>query len=290
MNSIHKLVAEARERLRAAGIPGDDADLDARLLAQEALGWDTARFHAHGDEPSPTGFAARFDALVMRRSGREPLAYIVGRREFWNLTFDVSPAVLIPRPETELLVEAALEQLAPGSRAHVADICTGSGCIAVALAHARPNIEVTAVDVSPDALGIAQRNAERYAVTGRVRVVPGDLLAKTATLFDLIVCNPPYVPTTDYASLQAEVRSYEPPVALFGGRDGLEIIRRLVDESVTHLVPGGTLLMEFGLGQADAVSQLISSTPGLRMVALRRDLRGILRIAIAERHQDTHHG
>ena len=286
-DTLHAAVTRARQRLIAAGIPSDEAELDARLLAQEVLGWDAARFLANTTEPVPDGFAAACQALVTRRAAREPLAYIVGRREFWNLSFEVTPAVLIPRPETELLVEAALERLQPGESARVADVCTGSGCIAVALAHERRAIEVTAVDLSSDALSVAERNATRHRVASRVHFARSDLLSTAAGMFDLIVCNPPYVPATDYAALQPEVRVHEPREALVAGPDGLDVIRRLVREAPGRLVPGGALLFEFGFNQADDVSRLISSERGLTMDGLRRDLQGIPRLAIAHRRRES---
>ena len=170
--SVHQLVAGARLRLRAAGIPFDEAGLDARLIAQEVLGWDAARFLTSASERAPDGFEAIFESLVARRVAREPLPYVVGHREFWNLEFVVSPAVLIPRPETELMVEAALE-LFPGteSQIRVVDACTGSGCLAIAFAHERPNARVVATDVSTAALDIARQNVERHEVASRVELV-----------------------------------------------------------------------------------------------------------------------
>jgi release factor glutamine methyltransferase len=282
-HTLHDAVANARQSLRAAGIPADEADLDARLLAQEVLGWDTARLMADGGEVVTAGFLAAFDALVSRRAEREPLAYIVGHREFWNLSFEVSPAVLIPRPETELLVEAALERLPPGEPARIADVCTGSGCVAVAVAHERPLVQVVATDLSAAAVDVARRNVARHGLADRIEVRHGDLLDSVTGTFTLVVSNPPYVSESEYAALQPEVRLHEPGAALVAGRDGLEAIRRLVSSTPSRLRPGGALLMEFGYGHAHAVRELISGTPGLRMVAVRPDLQGIPRIAIAER-------
>lgn len=285
--TIHQHVARARERLRRAGIPDVEADLDARVMAQWLLAWDAARFLTSAQEEPPPTFPARYEALVERRANREPMAYLFGGQEFWGLMFEVSPAVLIPRPETELIVEAALELFPDRDAAiQIADVGTGSGCLAVALAHERPNARVMASDISPGAWIIASNNARRHGVEDRVGFALCDTLASTLfdrLTFDLIVSNPPYVPETDRASLQPEVREHEPDVALFGGADGLSIIRQLVPQSVNRLKSEGYLVFELGLGQADAVGELISSTRGLTMVGLRPDLQGIPRTAIAKR-------
>jgi release factor glutamine methyltransferase len=256
-------------------------------MAQHVLGWDTARFLASETDPPPAGFEKTYDALVARRQQREPLAYILGVKEFWNLSFEVSPAVLIPRAETELLVEAALDLYPPASTIRIADVCTGSGCVAIALACERRGARVTATDISAEALLVARRNAERLQVESRVTFAETDLLAGIAGPFDLIVSNPPYVPEQNRATLQQEVREYEPPVALFAGNDGLSAIRRLAAESVAHLPAGGALVFEFGAGQESAVAQLIAGTSGLRLVDIKRDLQGIPRTAIATRTSST---
>jgi release factor glutamine methyltransferase len=252
-------------------------------MAQHVLGWDTARFLASETDPPPAEFERSYDALVARRQQREPLAYIIGVKEFWNLSFEVSPAVLIPRPETELLVEAALDRYPPASTIRIADVCTGSGCVAIALACERRGATVIATDISAEALLVARRNAERLQVETRVTFVETDLLAGIAGTFDLIVSNPPYVPEQDRATLQQEVREHEPAVALFAGHDGLSAIRRLAAESVAHLPAGGVLMFEFGAGQETAVDQVVAATTGLRMEGIKRDLKGIPRTAIATR-------
>jgi release factor glutamine methyltransferase len=285
MVTIHARVATGRERLRRAGIPPEEADLDARLLAQTILGWNAARFFTSANEPEGAGFAALYETLVARREGREPLAYITGRQEFWGLEFEVSPSVLIPRPETELIVEAALERF-PDRHASLeaADVCTGSGCLAVALAHERPGARIAAADVSADALRTAGRNADRHGVSDRVELVQADVLEGAGEkAVDLIVSNPPYVPDGDRATLQPEVRDHEPPIALFAGEDGLAIIRRLIDQSGGRLRTGGLLIFEFGVGQADAVRELISQRPGLTVLEVKQDLACIPRTAIVRR-------
>ena len=283
-NSIHQHVADARGRFRDAGLSSKGAELDARLLAQFVLGWTAERFITSGGEPEPPDFAGRYEALVERRISREPLAYIVGQQEFWGLPFEVSTAVLIPRHETELIVEAALE-LFPWTDCHLraADVCTGSGCVAVALASERPAARIAATDISGAALDVARQNAARHGVSDRIAFHCGDLLDGIEGPFDVIACNPPYVAERDRRGLQPEVRDYEPGVALFGGSDGFHIVERLVRSAVHYLRPGGYLLCEFGLGQDDQVESLIAGTDGLRLLDLRRDLQGIARTAVVER-------
>jgi len=279
---ISARVAAARERLRAAAIPPDEADLDARVLAERILDWDTARYLTNANEEEPEEFAGRFEALVARRAGREPTAYIVGRREFCGVDFQVTPAVLIPRPETELIVEAALAAFSRSSGAiDIADVGTGSGCLAVTLARERPASRVLATDISSDALDVARLNARRLGVASRVELLETDLLNGVEREFDLIVSNPPYVPEHDRAQLQPEVRDYEPSRALFAGDDGLSVIRRLIDQVPGRLKPEGRLIFEFGFGQADGIRTLLSNTRSMVLLDLRRDLQGIPRVAIA---------
>lgn len=284
MISIRERVARAADRLRAAGIR--EAELDARLLAQTVLGWDTARLLIDSGEPEPPDFEVAYEALVTRRSRREPMAYIIGHREFWGLTFEVSRGVLIPRPETEIIVEVVLELFADKKAPfHAADVCTGSGCLAVALAHERPAARIDAGDTSDEALRIAARNVAANGVASRVSLVQSDLLDRMSGPFDVIVSNPPYVAGRDRRGLTPEVRDYEPAIALFGGDDGLELLRRLVDSSADRLKPDGVLVFEFGFGQGDAVTELIENAAALRMDGLRTDLQGLPRVAIARKAQ-----
>ena len=247
------------------------------------LGWTTAALLTRGEEEPPPDFSSRYDALVRRREQREPLAYLFGVKEFWNLPFEVTHAVLIPRPETETLVEAALERLPRDGAARIADICTGSGCVAVAIARERPGSQITAIDISADALDVAERNARRLGVGDRVAFRRGNLLVGAAGPFDLIVANPPYVRSIDRGGLQAEVKDFEPAVALFAGADGLDIIRALVQQSPAQLTARGVLLFEFGYGQEDDVRELISASPALTMIGVKPDLQGIARVAVATR-------
>jgi release factor glutamine methyltransferase len=283
MASIHDHVASARHRLRDAGLSPAEADLSARLLAEHLLGWTTERFFADGVEHEPEGFAAEYEAAVARRAAREPLPYITGEREFWGLSFEVTPDVLIPRPETEIIVEAVLE-LYPDQRSafDVVDVCTGSGCVAVAIAVERPRATVLAADISAAAIVVARRNAARHRVSERVRFLRTDLLEAVSGEVDLILANPPYVRSGDRGGLQPEVRE-EPEVALYAGPEGLDAIARLVRDAPARLRPDGHLIFEFGLGQELAVERLIHEVDELALVELRRDLQGIARTAVARR-------
>jgi len=299
-DTLHRRIQDARQRFERAGIEPAEAAVDADVLARHALGgWERGQLLVRQHDACPAGFAGVFDTLVRRRERREPTGYIIGHREFWNLDIEVGPGVLVPRPETELLVEETLARLsaggpetdsrpalAPGARAarlRIADVGTGSGCIAVALARWLPSAKVIAIDASDGALAVARRNAVRHDVSDRVRCVRGDLLAGVAGPFDAVVSNPPYVPAPDIAGLQPEVRDYEPAQALSGGLDGLEVIRRLVPEGAAVLGPGGWLLFEFGFGQADGVRAIIAAEPRLELVETRLDFAGIPRVAVARR-------
>jgi release factor glutamine methyltransferase len=281
--TLQEAVAHGRAQLREAGINDAEAELDARLLAQLALGWDAVQFLTRAGESATSVFVSAYEPLVGRRARREPFAYIAGEKEFWNLTFRVSPAVLIPRPETELIVEAALARHGGGIPLSIADVCTGSGCLAIAIAHERPLASVVATDISAKALDVARFNASRLHVDSRVVFVETDLLVGVEGIFDLIVSNPPYVPEYERSTLEPEVRDYEPPLALVAGSGGLAVIRSLVDQSLPRLKPGGSLLFEFGFGQAEAVRVMLSSTKGFGDINLIRDLQGIPRTAVARR-------
>ena len=282
--SIHVQVAAARQRFRDAGIAGTESDLDARLLAQHVLGWTTERFFTDAHDQEPEGFSPQYEALVARRATREPLAYIVGVREFWGLELEVTPHVLIPRPATELIVEAMLELFRDRAEPlAVADICTGCGCVAVAIAHERPAATVVATDISHEALEVARRNAIRHGVDDRVVFRHGDLMEGIDRRLDAIVANPPYVVDRAAPALQPEVRDYEPALALFGGTEGFDLVTRLVAEAPSRLRPGGHLVFEFGLGQDVEVEELLEQAPDLRLLEMRRDLQGIARTAVAQR-------
>lgn len=280
--TIHEQLRAARERLVAAGIPPVEAVLDAELLARHALGWDRVALVARLPDPAPDGFPEAYAPLVARRSAREPLAYIIGVQEFWGRPFHVGPGVLIPRPETELIVEEALGWAgtrAPGADGvRVLDIGTGSGCLAITLALELTGARVSATDVSGAALAIARTNAERLGAT--VDFQPGACLAACAGPFDLIVSNPPYVAAPAHAGLAPEVREHEPVTALVAGEDGLDVIREIVGGAAPAMARGGRLLVEVGHDQAAAVTKILADAEGLRLLRIREDLQGIPRVAV----------
>jgi release factor glutamine methyltransferase len=283
MSTIHAHVAAARQQLRAAGLSSAEADLSARVLAEHLLGWSTERFLIDAVEPEPEGFSARYDAVIARRAAREPVPYITGRREFWGLSLEVTPDVLIPRSETELIVEATLD-LFPDAAVpfRAADLCTGSGCVAIAIAHERPRASILATDISNAALAVARRNAVRHGVADRMQFECADLLQNLSGTFDLIAANPPYVRSGDRPALQPEVRE-EPDVALFSGPEGLDVTRRLIADAPAHLRHGAHLVFEFGLGQDVEIESLIAASRSLTLIEMRRDLQGIARTAVARR-------
>ena len=284
MTSIHQRLAEARQELIVAGLSSDNATFDAEVLARHVLGWDRAALLSRQRDPLPDHFDIAYAPLVARRARREPVAYIVGHREFWGLDFEVTHDVLIPRPETELLIEEA-KAYAEGGRPfeRIIDVGTGSGCIAIALALEFPSAQVIATDMSSRALGVARRNAARHGVSERMTMIETDLLAGVSGTADLIVSNPPYVPFWNAGAVQPEVGLYEPPVALFSeGVDGLAIIRRLLTTSPSHLAANGRLMMEFGYGQ-DAQLLTAARDAGWEVERLREDLQSIPRVAILRR-------
>jgi len=282
---LHERAVAVRDRLERAGLTPADAAFDAEVLVRHALGWDRARWLAGRREPEPPGLETALEPLVTRREQREPIAYILGTREFWGLEFEVTPAVLIPRPETEFLVEEGLARLRPagdGPAPYLIDVGTGSGCVAIAIAYERPDARVTAIDISAEALTVARRNAQRHAV--HVTFALGDLLVGVTDHPDIIVANPPYVPRRARPALSREVGGHEPHVALFGSdEDGLGTIRALLSQAANLLRPGGWLLFEFGYGQAEDVERLIAQHPTLRLERVREDLQGIERTAIVRR-------
>jgi release factor glutamine methyltransferase len=214
------------------------------------------------------------------------VAQITGVREFWGLDFEVTPDVLIPRPETEIIVEEALAFAAAHQCRDVVDVGTGSGCLAVVIAHALPAVRVTAVDASAAALEVARRNAVRHGVEDRVNLQQSDVLQGVSGLADLIVSNPPYVPEGDAAFMQEDVVRFEPYIALFGGPTGFEVMERLVAQAADHLAPGGQLIIEFGFGQAQQVKGLAQAS-GWRIVRVREDLQSIPRTIVLSRTPDA---
>lgn len=280
--TVSAQIAGGREALVDGGFPRNDATLDAEVLARDLLGWDRARLLADGHIAAPAEFVPRYTSAIQRRLKREPVAMIIGHREFWNLDFFVTPATLVPRPETELIVEEALRLLPADSRAALVDVGTGSGCLAVAIAVERPGVRVVATDISHDALQVARRNAARHGVADRIGFVRMDLASGLRVRADLIVSNPPYVPERAAAALPPDVVQYEPAAALFGGDDGLDIVRRLLTGAPAQLARDGRLIVEFGFGQDDAVLEAAAAT-GWRAERVLHDLQGIARTVVLRR-------
>jgi release factor glutamine methyltransferase len=283
--TLYEALAAARARLVGAGISPQEVAVDVEVYACEILGWDRARLLSELRAPRPDTLEPRFSTWIARREQREPTAYILGRREFWGRDFLVSPAVLIPRPETELIVEEALAVIQQGAR--VADVGTGSGCIGVSIAADMPSVQLVATDISEDALAVARENAARHGVLDRTTFVRTSYLDAVDGPFDVIVSNPPYVKDGDKPALSRQVAGYEPHVALFGGTDGLTGVTAVLDAARTHLAPGGWLIFEFGLGRDDSVEALLAGYAEFRLEHFRNDLQNIPRTAVVRRKIDS---
>jgi release factor glutamine methyltransferase len=284
---IREALHEAAAALRAAGIA--DARPDARALLSHTLARDHAYLVAHSEAEIEPAALALYRQRIARRAAGEPVQYITGRQEFYGLDFEVTPAVLIPRPETELLVETALELLRETGAPLLCDVGTGSGCIPITLLHERQDARAFALDISTDALAVAARNAARHAVGERLTLRVSDCfgaLDASAPSFTLITSNPPYIPARDVPQLQREVREHEPRLALTPegdeDGDGLSLIRRLITEAAPFLIPGGHLLLEIGHDQHEAVTRLIAPEVWT-MLDTRRDLQGIPRTVVLRR-------
>ncbi len=273
-----------RGELRSAG--SEAPGLTAELLLAHVLGWDRIKILSHPEHPVRTGEGERFAALVRRRAAGEPLQYLTGMQEFLGLPFLVTPAVLIPRPETEILVEKALHlsKRFEAGRICFIDVGTGSGCIAVSFAYGQPRTVGWAVDVSGDALAVARANATRHNVADRLGFLRGDLLDSfpQRPSFEFILSNPPYVARRDAAVLPVMVRDHEPDVALFSGDSGMDVYLRLIPQAAQRLVNGGYLLLEVGAGMSEEVIRLVERE-GLSMESVESDLQGIPRCIVARR-------
>lgn len=282
--TLAALVRQAAERLRESLSAEQNAALDAEILARHVLGWNQTRWITDARSAAPPAFAQAFESLVARRAKGEPIAYITRTREFWCLDFDVNPAVLIPRPETEILVEQALMTIdwlagiEEPRKLAVADVGTGSGCVAIALAHNRPSITVIATDISRAALEVARRNARRHGVANRITFQETSMLDGVGAV-DLVVSNPPYIAAADAGTLMRDVRDFEPHTALFSGGDGLDAIRQLL-AAVRSRNPVPPLLFEFG-GAAEPVRAAVEAA-GLRLTGITSDFAGLPRVAHVE--------
>ena len=282
MGSLFDKLSDARTQLEAAGARPAEAAIDVDAYARTILGWDRATLLANQRDASPECLEPQFSEWIARRRRREPTAYILGSREFWDRPFHVTPAVLVPRPETEFIVEESLPLARRVVAPRIADIGTGSGILAVTLAVELPASTVVATDVSADALGVARANAIQHGVEHRVRFVETSYLDGVDGPFDLIVANPPYVKDGDGPALSRDV-GHEPEVALFGGPDGLRDLSGVLARAAVALSPGAWLVMEFGYGQEADVRRLVATRPSLRLDHVRDDLQGIPRTAVIQR-------
>lgn len=310
---VRGALKEAIARLRAAEVASHT--LAAELLLMHSLGCDRTWLYTNPEALVDPGVVQAYFALVARLASGEPTQYLTGKQEFWGLEFEVTPAVLIPRPETEHVMEVALARLgergikihmdtgAPRETLRVADVGTGSGCLAVALAWELPHAEVVATDISEPALEVARRNAARHGVADRIHFLQGDLLTglenidpssiglqhavpaatQNGPLYDLIVSNPPYIARNEAGQLQREVRDHEPHAALFGGPAGTEMYQRLIDQARDLLRDRGILVLELGYDSAEHVRGIFDAQPAWTKVAITMDLAGIPRVLAAER-------
>lgn len=282
MLTLREALTRATDQLSANPELRHSALADAALLLMHSLAITRPTLIAHPDRKLDREQQAAYQRLVERRLTFEPIQYITGNQEFYGLALRVTPAVLIPRPETELLVEAVLARLDADVPLRILDVGTGSGAIAIALAAYLPLASVTAIDLSSAALGIAEENVAAHRLSGRIRCMQSDLLAALAeeSVFDAIVCNPPYVPAKDALTLHPQVRDFEPAAALFAGDSGLDTYQRLIPQAQRHLKPRGLLALEFGYGQAADIRRLLNAWSD---VTLLNDLQQIQRVALAWR-------
>ena len=284
--TLGEVITEARWLLEQAGI--ESAEQEALWIVEHVLRLPVHHVLTNRDRVLSLTELTVMRGLLERRAAREPLQYILGTQGFCGLEFHVSPAVLIPRPETELLVEHVAQRIPTERQATIVDACTGSGCIAVAIARLRPRARVIATDLSSFSLAVARQNATRHEVCERITWLEGDLLRPLAEKglegqIDVIVSNPPYIAEVDWVTLQPEVRLFEPRGALVAGPQGTELHERLLQESSCFLASGGALIMEIGDGQARAMRQIVEQMPGDRFHRLVYDEAGLERVVIVER-------
>lgn len=289
VHTVGAFLAVAEGNLKAAGI--EQPALEAAWLLEYVLGLSPLMQRLKLEREVTAAEWARVQALVGRRANREPLQYLLGTQEFCGREFRVTPAVLIPRPESALLVDETVRRCKANPSATVVDVGTGSGCLAVSVAAVLSTARVLAIDVSPEALAVARINMVQHDVTGRIECFCGDLLAPLseallANHVDVILANPPYIAEIDWMTLQPEVRCFEPRLALAGGRDGMDLYGRLLRQAPPYLKPGGALLMEVGAGQAASVCRQAEETGWFRVYDVLRDEGGIDRIVCCERRAD----
>jgi release factor glutamine methyltransferase len=280
---VGRLLTWTAEYLKKRG--SESPRLDAEVLLAHALGWDRVRLYTHFDDPVADPPRSAFRSLVRRRAEGMPVAYLVGRKEFYSLPLAVSPAVLIPRPDSEFVVVEFLASLGALSGPKAVDVGTGSGCLALACTHHHKSARFWAVDRSAEALAVAAQNARALRLADRIEFRQGDLLAPVAESgpFDAIISNPPYIPTGVIPTLEQGVRDYEPHLALDGGPDGLRMVTRLIAQAVPLLKPGGHLILEIGTAQEEPVRALIAAEPSMQLAPTVRDYANHPRVIRAQR-------
>ncbi|HJQ60478.1 MAG TPA: peptide chain release factor N(5)-glutamine methyltransferase [Vineibacter sp.] len=279
MPTVGELVHSVAQRLEDAGIA--EGRLEARLMFGEATDWSLEKIVAERDAAVPSDVVARIERLAARRLAREPMSHILGWREFWSLRFKITADVLTPRPDSETLVAAVLEAIPDRSaRLRLLDLGVGSGCLLLALLHELPNATGVGVDRSARALVVARQNARSLGLAERAELRAGDWGEGVEEVFDVVVSNPPYVPSDDIETLDPEVSEHEPWLALDGGADGLDCYRRLVGELGYLVRPGGLVALEVGKGQSQTVSRLVRAA-GFRALSIHNDLAGIARVVLA---------
>ena len=282
MPTVSDYVFAGAERLRRGPHP-ERALQDAEFLLMHVLGKDRAWMLAYWKDEINTDASIPYHSVIEQRRNGEPIQYITGEAEFYGLPFRVTRDVLIPRPETEHLVDKLIALAAEMAQPRIVDVGTGSGAIAVSVAAKIPSAAIAAIDISAAALDLARENAKRNGVTDRIRFLDGNLLAPVSEKkFDFVVSNPPYVPETDRTSLSVEVREYEPGLALFAGADGLAVYRRLIPAAYDALVPSGWIVLEIGYGQQEAIRSLLAESKFME-IGFTADLQGIPRVAYARR-------
>lgn len=285
--TIIETINRATTLFSAVGIVDDRRD--AEVLLSHVIKRDRAWIITHQDEVLDDKQQGDFTGSIQRRAKREPLQYIIGNQEFWGHEFIVTPDTLIPRPETELIIEATLGTMRDRSRkVKIIDLCTGTGCLAISLAKELTSAHIIATDTSEKALAVARENTRRHGVVGQIRFLRGDLFEPLEELdirgqVDIIVANPPYVRTGDLPALQPEVRDYEPPVALIAGPEGTEIHQRIIYTAPLFLKKHGALIMEMGMGQAEALTRMVAAAGAYDTPEIHKDLAGIERVIVARK-------
>ena len=278
---VGRALVAATQRLEEAG--SDTASLDAQVILAHILDKERGWLFAHYDQALTEEEAEDFAELVARRAAAEPVAYLVGHREFYGLELAVDPRVLIPRPETELMVDAVLDHIESRANQQVrmVDVGTGSGAVAAAVAANCPSVQIYAIDLSPAALEVAQENVKQHDTRGQITLLQGDLLEPLPEAVDIIAANLPYITSDEYLNLMADVRDYEPRLALEAGPEGLDLIERLLDQAPGHLYPGGVIFLEIGANQGASVLELVERLlPQAKHIGLRQDYHGYDRLVV----------